>query len=165
MRFDPGTLGQRIFFCRTVLMADYGSSPLEGRLGQRTVLTDRDNPTQTEFGLVLAHRLRRERPIPAATVSRWESDSALPDLTTLRAIGQVARVDPGWLAFGADSLAPTPLDRLPEPRRKYILALAEFAKMDLEAENQALEIRREMKARTRELRQALPLPRKRRKAK
>jgi len=93
LAFDPGSLGQRILFCRAIRLSD----------GKDV----RDRLTQTAFGIGGAHRMGRKRDFPAATVSRWESDLAVPDLVTIGAIGRLAKVDAGWLAFGAASNAPT----------------------------------------------------------
>lgn len=68
--------------------------------------------SQAAFGALLAARLGRAKDITAATVSRWESGDATPDLATLEAVAELCDIDPGWLAFGAQSQAPAPA---PEP--------------------------------------------------
>ena len=129
MAFDPGSLGQRILFCRAIRLSD----------GKDV----RDRLTQTAFGIGVAHRMGRKRDFPAATVSRWESDLAVPDLVTIGAIARSAKVDPGWLAFGAASNAPTPIDGMTEDQRRYAFAFLEIAKQDLESANLVAELRKQ----------------------
>ncbi len=64
--------------------------------------------SQSTLGLLVGRRLGVEKGISGATVSRWEADESTPDLATVRAIAEVCRVDPGWLAFGEGSKAPGP---------------------------------------------------------
>jgi hypothetical protein len=135
-RFEPGSLGQRILFCRAVQLSDLFVS--DGRM------------SQTDFGIAIAHRLNRERPFPAATVSRWESDLATPDLTTIGAIASSAKVDPGWLAFGAASNAPTPIDDMPEHERLYALAYLKLARQDLELTTKVSVLRKQEREALRE---------------
>jgi transcriptional regulator with XRE-family HTH domain len=68
----------------------------------------REQLSQHAVGALVAELLRRRRPITAATVSRWESGDALPSLPTVDAIARACGVDPGWLAFGERSRAPSP---------------------------------------------------------
>jgi len=56
--------------------------------------------SQEEFGGMLAVHLGREKALTGATISRWESGEATPDITTIRAIASLVDFDPGWLAFG-----------------------------------------------------------------
>ena len=72
--------------------------------------------SQERLGGLLSAQLGREQPISGATISRWESNDATPDLATLEALAVVCRVDPGWLAFGERSKAPAPWDRVPTHR-------------------------------------------------
>ena len=60
----------------------------------------------TEFGHRIGARLMR-LPIPPATLMEWFAGT-VPDVATVQAIAEVCGVDPGWLAFGAASGAPTP---------------------------------------------------------
>ena len=163
--FDPGTLGQRIYFCRTALMLDNLeglAGPNEGQgLGLRAWYAEGQSPTQAEFGMLLAGTLQRPKAFPAATISRWESDSARPDLRTILNIAKLVGADPGWLAFGVNSGAPSPLDDRPESSRQYLLSLAAFAKMDAAAEARVFQIRRETRERIRELQKAMPAGKKR----
>jgi transcriptional regulator with XRE-family HTH domain len=85
------TLPERIFLARLELSA---------LLGERV--------SQGDLGSAVAKRLGKNRPISAATVSRWESGAAVPTLGTLEAIAQTCGVDPGWLGFGEKSAAPPP---------------------------------------------------------
>jgi transcriptional regulator with XRE-family HTH domain len=64
--------------------------------------------SQEALGALVSERLGREQRITGATVSRWESGGAVPDLATVEAIAEVCGVDPGWLAFGEKSAAPAP---------------------------------------------------------
>jgi transcriptional regulator with XRE-family HTH domain len=104
-----------------------------------------DRMSQSTFGIGLAARMDRERAFPAATVSRWESDLAKPDLATISAIARSAKVDPGWLAFGAASDAPSPLDGMTDLQRRYALAFLEIAKQDLEMDARVAEIRKQQR--------------------
>jgi transcriptional regulator with XRE-family HTH domain len=89
---DPNeSFGQRMFRARVELSA---------RLGEKV--------PQDGFGLLVARRLGREKPITAATVSRWEAGEGVPDLATIQAAAELSGVDPGWLAFGSRSQAPAP---------------------------------------------------------
>lgn len=72
---------------------DYNSGlPRSGKLGQ------------ADFGRLVAE-LRKLPPIPQVTVSRWmsETNPALPDLLTLRAIATVLNVNVLWLLYGDDN--------------------------------------------------------------
>lgn len=101
--------------------------------------------------MLLGHALKRSD-IPAATVSRWEADRAIPDLHTISAIARVARVDPGWLAFGEKSSAPTPLDGVPDFTRRAHLTFLALARQDLQADLRVQEIRKEQRQAIKKLR-------------
>lgn len=64
--------------------------------------------SQERLGALVSRELSKGAPVTAATVSRWESGDTVPSVTTLGAIARVCGVDPGWLAFGAESVAPSP---------------------------------------------------------
>lgn len=64
--------------------------------------------TQERLGQLVAEHTERAQRITGATVSRWESGESTPDIQTLEAIAVVCSVDPGWLAFGEKSRAPSP---------------------------------------------------------
>ena len=64
--------------------------------------------SQERLGALVSRELAKGAPITAATVSRWESGDAAPSVASLAAVARVCGVDPGWLAFGADSAAPGP---------------------------------------------------------
>jgi transcriptional regulator with XRE-family HTH domain len=56
-------------------------------------------------------RLLGEAELSQSAVSRWFK-GATPDLDTIAAIAKALEVDPGWLAFGDASLAPSPEDQI-----------------------------------------------------
>lgn len=130
---DPlGTLGARIYWCRNVLLADPEQEDHElmfqrVRMGAMPTSSHQiaGAPTQAEFGERLAARLGKSEPIPAGTISRWEADKAVPDLGTIFAIARLCRAAPGWLAFGAESGAPSPYEALPKGRQFYAKVVAE----------------------------------------
>jgi transcriptional regulator with XRE-family HTH domain len=64
--------------------------------------------SQERLGALVSRELSKGAPVTAATVSRWESGDTVPSVTTIAAIARVCGVDPGWLAFGAESAAPGP---------------------------------------------------------
>ena len=64
--------------------------------------------SQERLGALVSRELSKGAPVTAATVSRWESGDTVPSVTTIAAIARVCGVDPGWLAFGAESAAPSP---------------------------------------------------------
>ncbi|MFI5248569.1 MAG: helix-turn-helix domain-containing protein [Gemmatimonadales bacterium] len=64
--------------------------------------------SQERLGALVSRELSKGAPVTAATVSRWESGDTVPSVTTIAAIARVCGVDPGWLAFGAASTAPSP---------------------------------------------------------
>ncbi len=64
--------------------------------------------SQERLGVLVSRELSKGAPVTAATVSRWESGDTVPSVTTIAAIARVCGVDPGWLAFGAESAAPSP---------------------------------------------------------
>lgn len=64
--------------------------------------------SQERLGILVSRDLSKGAPVTAATVSRWESGDTVPSVTTIAAIARVCGVDPGWLAFGAESAAPSP---------------------------------------------------------
>ena len=64
--------------------------------------------SQERLGALVSRELSKGAPVTAATVSRWESGDTVPSVTTIAAIARVCGVDPGWLAFGAESTAPSP---------------------------------------------------------
>jgi transcriptional regulator with XRE-family HTH domain len=70
-----------------------------------------DRLSQEEFGRIVAVHMDREKALTGATISRWESGEALPDLPTLRAIASLVDFDPGWLAFGSSTEARGPTER------------------------------------------------------
>jgi hypothetical protein len=65
--------------------------------------------TQAELGETIGKILERKEPLDQTTVSRWFS-STVPEAYVIRGLAMALRVDPGWLAFGPDSLAPAPND-------------------------------------------------------
>ena len=52
-----------------------------------------------------------EEEISQSAVSRWFRGS-VPDLETIAAMAKALEVDPGWLAFGEASQAPSPEDQI-----------------------------------------------------
>jgi transcriptional regulator with XRE-family HTH domain len=64
--------------------------------------------SQERLGVLVSRELSKGAPVTAATVSRWESGDTVPSVTTIAGIARVCGVDPGWLAFGAESAAPSP---------------------------------------------------------
>lgn len=64
--------------------------------------------SQRDFGALVARKLGLPKALSKMTVSRWESGTSEPGLTTLSCIAELAGVDPGWLAFGKQSEAPDP---------------------------------------------------------
>ena len=56
-------------------------------------------------------RILGEAEVSQSAVSRWFK-GATPDLETIAAIAKALDVDPGWLAFGEDSQAPSPGDQV-----------------------------------------------------
>ena len=93
----PETLGARIFRARVELTISGGRKVTQASLG----------------AMVSKHLGRRVPPVTGATVSRWESGDTVPDVQTVEAIAAACQVDPGWLAFGTKSGAPSPWS---EPR-------------------------------------------------
>jgi transcriptional regulator with XRE-family HTH domain len=92
VRRPPETsLGERI------LIARFEASALRG-----------EKLSQERLGGLVSRELSKGAPVTAATVSRWESGDTVPSVTTLAAVARVCGVDPGWLAFGAESAAPGP---------------------------------------------------------
>lgn len=71
--------------------------------------------SQERLGALVSRELSKGAPVTAATVSRWESGDTVPSVTTIAAIARVCGVDPGWLAFGAESAAPSPRRGKPQP--------------------------------------------------
>jgi transcriptional regulator with XRE-family HTH domain len=89
--------------------------PPETSLGERILIARfeasalrSEKLTQERLGGLVSRELSKGAPVTAATVSRWESGDTVPSVTTLAAIARVCGVDPGWLAFGAESAAPGP---------------------------------------------------------
>ena len=95
----PKNLGERVYSAR-----------LEASAAQHRRIS------QVDLGVMVARALGEKRAISAATVSRWESGDALPSVPTVAAIAKVCGVDPGWMAFGADSLAPSPRQQVVKVR-------------------------------------------------
>jgi transcriptional regulator with XRE-family HTH domain len=90
-RSPETTLGERI------LIARFEASALRS-----------EKLSQERLGVLVSRELSKGAPVTAATVSRWESGDTVPSVTTIAAIARVCGVDPGWLAFGAESAAPSP---------------------------------------------------------
>lgn len=88
---DGHTLGQRIQLARTYSARGTGGARL----------------TQEAFAAAVGLQLGKES-VGKVTVSRWERGDTVPNLDSLLAIARAAKVDPGWLAFGAASQAPPP---------------------------------------------------------
>lgn len=86
-----GELGQRILRARMELALESGAKV-----------------SQEELGILVGRYLGSTRPITGATVSRWESGETVPDLVTTAAIAEICGADPGWLAYGERSRAPSP---------------------------------------------------------
>ena len=82
----------RIQTCRALIGAQRGSPESQAAFGQAV------------------GKLLGAKPISAGTVSRWESGEFEPTLDTLIVIAKLAAVDPGWLAFGPISEAPSPTE-------------------------------------------------------
>jgi transcriptional regulator with XRE-family HTH domain len=89
--------------------------PPETSLGERILIARfeasalrSEKLSQERLGGLVSRDLSKGAPVTAATVSRWESGDTVPSVTTLAAIARVCGVDPGWLAFGAESAAPGP---------------------------------------------------------
>lgn len=136
-RLDLPSLGARIRFCRTVLLRG-------GRVTGAGIVRDAastDYPTQGALGVHLARALRREEGIPAATVSRWEAGLTTPDLEMIRTIAQIAKVDPGWLAFGNESASPSPVSNVSPAEAAGLLTAAQVTWLNAEAEKQVRQIR------------------------
>jgi len=69
------------------------------------------------FAALVQERLRAAagpREVSPSEVVSWFAE-ALPDLRTVQAIAEACGVDPGWLAFGAASRAPSPTSTLGVP--------------------------------------------------
>ena len=60
---------------------------------------------QADLGRMVAARLKLEKPITQAAVSRWmnPSDPSEPDSRTIGAIADILGVDRAWLAWGGES--------------------------------------------------------------
>lgn len=56
-------------------------------------------------------RILGEEDLSQSAVSRWFK-GAIPDLDTIEAMAKALEVDPGWLAFGEASAAPSPEDQI-----------------------------------------------------
>jgi transcriptional regulator with XRE-family HTH domain len=89
--------------------------PTEMTLGERILLARfeasalrSEKLSQERLGVLVSRELSKGAPVTAATVSRWESGDTVPSIATLAAVARVCGVDPGWLAFGAESAAPSP---------------------------------------------------------
>jgi transcriptional regulator with XRE-family HTH domain len=89
--------------------------PPETSLGERILIARfeasalrSEKLSQERLGGLVSRELSKGAPVTAATVSRWESGDTVPSVTTLAAVARVCGVDPGWLAFGAESAAPGP---------------------------------------------------------
>jgi len=106
MEQHENTLAERILMARMELSAAMG-----------------DKVSQETLGMIAAHYLRRDRPITGATVSRWEAGEAVPDLETVKAVAVACGVDPGWLAFGRASRAPSPRDHISNPELRELHAV------------------------------------------
>lgn len=70
--------------------------------------------TLGEVGQMLGDELGRERPYSPTSVLEWEKGVSQPGVDVLAALARVStgagvEVDPGWLAFGAESCAPAPV--------------------------------------------------------
>ena len=105
-------LGARIQACRALMAERLGKLASQGAIGH-----------------AIASKLGG-KPISAGTVSRWESGEFEPSLDALQVLAELAFVDPGWLAFGPLSKAPSPRDTMPPGRHQVaggVLARA-FAK-------------------------------------
>ena len=85
-------LATRIQTCRALIGAQRGSPESQAAFGQDV------------------SQLLGVKPISAGTVSRWESGEFEPTLDTLVVIAKLAGVDPGWIAFGPISEAPSPTE-------------------------------------------------------
>lgn len=96
-RAHGSTWAQRYRYARTVL-------------DQRMLVERGRRVEDTEFGQLVAERMRpkREFPFSKASVSQWGSSAQSPPTLVRRAIAQVCGVDPGWLDHGPDSAAPAP---------------------------------------------------------
>ena len=69
-----------------------------------------------EFGELIGARLDGVT-VPAEVVISWFAET-VPDLQTIMAIAEICGVDPGWLAFGNASKAPTPsIPRFGQPHQ------------------------------------------------
>lgn len=80
------------------------------RLQQR----EESSVSQKEIALRVSRILGREPPLVGSAVNKWFKDGVIPDVPTMAALAQVLGgtpiCDPGWLAFGDLSRAPTPRD-------------------------------------------------------
>jgi transcriptional regulator with XRE-family HTH domain len=101
-------------------------NPAEALLGDRIMLArleasakTGERVSQERLGLLIGPALGKAA-VTAATVSRWESGDALPSLVAVGAIARVCGVDPGWLAFGAETTAPGPVRRRPDSDRHRV---------------------------------------------
>lgn len=64
--------------------------------------------TRREVARRAAEYLGLEEPIPERTVGRYFKGRVPEVLRVIVALARAMHVDPGWLAFGPDSRAPTP---------------------------------------------------------
>lgn len=67
----------------------------------------RQQISQQALGKLISEKLGRTGPFQSGTVSRWESGDALPDIPTLQAIAELSGLNPGWIAFGTQTLGVT----------------------------------------------------------
>jgi transcriptional regulator with XRE-family HTH domain len=93
--FSAKELGERILASRLEASAETGA-----------------RVSQEQLGAWVGAALNKDQPITPATVSRWEAGLAMPSLETVLAIARMCGVDPGWLAYGSHSRAPSPRERL-----------------------------------------------------
>lgn len=68
--------------------------------------------SQEWLGQEVSKKLRLKEPLTQSAVSRWFNGVVPKNLKTIVAIAELLNVDPGWLAFGSASRAPSPADPL-----------------------------------------------------
>jgi transcriptional regulator with XRE-family HTH domain len=91
------------------VMAEQGFSARLFRAWHLLQIRKEGTATQEWLGKKVGKVLGVSEPISQSAVSRWFR-GATPDLETIGAIAKALEVDPGWLAFGDNSQAPSPED-------------------------------------------------------
>jgi len=95
----PQAIERKAFAARLALAWDVRAAVFE----------EAEMPAPDQKWLLERVSRRLGKPVGQTTVSRWLSGALVPrDIPKLWALAMALEVDPGWLAFGDESKAPSP---------------------------------------------------------